>query len=371
MLPIDPGDGPGSSLSGGRPPDATEGAPGSSNGRYFGHALTATQPLSDQPLRDIVPPQAMAHGGTIIRPGAVAWGGMRDARDGGYSSCEVIERALATTARNPGELPALLAELAASRLWVPLPSRSRPFTDGAAVRLPVVGYQGRDYVPAFTSVQRLAGWADPVGRAGDTPAIPHIVLPAVGLARRLPGGLGLAVNPGSAPGLPLDPECVPYLARLTPPGAVAAAAGLPHRGVALQHLEAETGVRFLIGHPPAEPATLLAQARAALSALPAVSQGARAWLSVPGRGEGLVIAVTLDDPASEQARTAAAEAIERAVAAVPLHVPFPVDVTFPGEPYDEVPLTAGLAPETPPPPPGPDVIARWIARNVRPFYARN
>jgi hypothetical protein len=313
----------------------------------------------------------MAHGGTIIRPGAVAWGGMRDARDGGYSSCEVIERALATAARNPGELPGLLAELAASRLWVPLPPRNRPFTDGAAVRLPLVRYQGRDYVPVFTSVQRLAGWADPVGRAGDSPAIRHIVLPAVGLARRLPGGLGLAVNPGSAPGLPLDPECVPYLARLTPPGAVAAAAaGLPHRGVALQHLEAETGVRFLIGHPPAEPATLLAQVRDALSALPAVSQAARAWLSVPGQGEGLVIAVTLDDPASEQARTAAAEAIERAVATVPLHVPFPVDVTFPGEPYDEPPFTAGLAPETPPPP-APDPIARWITRNVRPFYNRD
>jgi hypothetical protein len=313
----------------------------------------------------------MAHGGTIIRPGAVAWGGRRDARDSGYASCEVIERALASAARNAGELPSLLAELAASRLWVPLPPRNRPFTDGAAVRLPVVGYQDTDYVPAFTSVQRLAGWADPGGRAGDARTIPHVVLPAVGLARRLPAGLGLAVNPDSVPGLPVHPECVPYLARLTPPGPAAAAAGLPHRGLALEHQEAQTGVRFLIGHPPAEPATLLAQVREELSARPGVSQAARAWLSVPGRGEGLVIAVTLDDPASDPARTAAADAIESAVAAVPLHVPFPVDVTFPGEPHSEVPFTAGLAPGTAPRPAGPDAIVRWIERNVRPFYTRN
>jgi hypothetical protein len=314
----------------------------------------------------------MAHGGTIIRPGAVAWGGRRDARDSGYASCEVIERALASAARNAGELPSLLAELAASRLWVPLPPRNRPFTDGAAVRLPVVGYQDTDYVPAFTSVQRLAGWADPGGRAGDARTIPHVVLPAVGLARRLPAGLGLAVNPDSVPGLPVHPECVPYLARLTPPGpAAAAAAGLPHRGLALEHQEAQTGVRFLIGHPPAEPATLLAQVREELSARPGVSQAARAWLSVPGRGEGLVIAVTLDDPASDPARTAAADAIESAVAAVPLHVPFPVDVTFPGEPHSEVPFTAGLAPGTAPRPAGPDAIVHWIERNVRPFYTRN
>src|SRR6201999_2451238 len=90
MLPIDPGDGPGS--------------------------VTPAQPL-----HDIVPFQAMAYGGTIIRPGAVAGGGTRNARDGGHVSCEVIERALATVARDPGELPWLMTELAASRLWVPLP----------------------------------------------------------------------------------------------------------------------------------------------------------------------------------------------------------------------------------------------------------
>ena len=116
MLPIDPGDGPGS--------------------------VTPAQPL-----HDIVPFQAMAYGGTIIRPGAVAGGGTRNARDGGHVSCEVIERALATVARDPGELPWLMTELAASRLWVPLPD-TRPFTDGSVVQLPLISYQGGDFVPS-------------------------------------------------------------------------------------------------------------------------------------------------------------------------------------------------------------------------------
>ena len=52
------------------------------------------------PLKDIVPLQAMAHGGTIIRPGAVAWGGMQQC-----GACEGIERALAAAIANPAELP--------------------------------------------------------------------------------------------------------------------------------------------------------------------------------------------------------------------------------------------------------------------------
>ena len=199
MLPIDPGDGPGS----------------------------VTPP---PPLKDIVPPQAMARGGTIIRPGAVAWGGTRQA-----GGCEGIERALAAAAANPAELPGLLTELASARLWVPLPGGDLPVTDGAAIRLPLIGYQGTDFVPCFTSVLRLTAWADRADAAGsgddtatedsaerpgdtDTYAVPHIVVPAVGLASRLPSGIGLALNPDSVPGLPLYPECVPYLAKLAVPG---------------------------------------------------------------------------------------------------------------------------------------------------------
>src|SRR3984957_8928672 len=337
MLPIDPRDRQGSYLPGGSPPVPPEGAPDGQNRHRIGHAVTPAQPVRDvspaRPLRDIVPAQAMAHGGTIIRPGAVAWGGLRDARDSGYSSGESIERILASAIADPGLLPALLAELAGTRLWVPLPVRRRPFTDGTAVRLPLVGYAetDTDFVPCFTSVQRLTTWADDVEpdprgggpleefrfggsgrqwqRAGDARVVPHVVVPAAGLAKRLPAGLGLALNPDGAPGLPLYPESVSYLARLD------------QRGAAIG-----------VGHPPTEPLALLTEARARLRRLRFVRTASRAWLSVPDRGEGLVIAVALDDPASEPAQRAVIGALLAAVRAGPLHVPFPVDVTFPGEP---------------------------------------
>jgi len=394
MLPIDPGDGPGSPLPGGQqPPAPFEGPPGGKDRNVI--AITPAQAFSD-----IVPPQALTGGSTIIRPGAVAWGGPPDARDGGYSSCEVIERTLAAVARNPGELPSLLAELAASRLWVVLPPERRPFTDGAAVRLPLIGYQGDDFVPCFTSVQRLTVWAsaaeaapdavtgEPAGtggagrswqRAGDPRVVPHIVVPAIGLARRMPFGVGLAINPDSVPGLPIYPECVPYLARLTAPAILALADVTPRGAFAAEHQVPGTGIRFLIGHPPAEPTALLAETRAMLGALRDARQASRAWLSVPGQGEGLVISVVLEDPESEEARTAVAGAIDRAVAAVPLRVPFPVDLTFPGEPGAEAPGTSlTKAPFPSQRSPGDnrgslaaqDAIDSWIATNTRPFYTR-
>ncbi len=368
MLIVDPGDGPGSFIPGDPPP-----------------------PDSDMAPRDIVPLQAMANGGTIIRPGAVAWGGTRDRADGAfgqhgadngrrlparrYSSCEGIERALTAVLANPARLPDLFAELAAARLWVPLPDRRRPITDGAAVRLPVVGYQNIEFVPCFTSVQRLTAWADlaepapasadPAGpgarRAGDKPAVPHIVAGAAGLARRMPAGIGLALNPGAVPGLPVYPECVPYLARLTAP-----ATGAPGSDDDfMEHLLPGTGTQVLIGHPPAEPATLLAETRITLGTLPAVFEASRAWLSVPARGAGLVIAVGLDDPASDRCRTAAINAIEHAAARVPLRVPFALDVIFPGEP---APGLEGQAPDFGAQ--ASDAIDTWIALNTRPFYVR-
>ena len=375
MLSVDPGDGPGSFLPGDQPPGPAAGAPGAMD-RQAGHAVTLSPPL-----RDIVPPQAMAHGGTIIRPGAVAWGG---GAGGGhphgrrYSSCEAVERALAAVVANPAQLPGLLTELAATRLWVPLPDRRQPFTDGAAVRLPVIGYRGTGFVPCFTSVQRLSAWADLPGaaaqRAGDDRTVPHVVVPAGGLAGRLPAGVGLALNPGGAPGLPLYPECVPYLARLAAPEA--GAGGPADNGPGMEPLLPGTGAGILIGYPPAEPTALLAEARAALRALPAVLAASRAWLSVPGRGASLVIAVDLDDPASQQAQAAALDAIERAAATVALRVPFALDVTFTGEPAPgaRAPAARGPEPRGPEPraaeAPGPDPLDAWIDRNTRPFYVR-
>jgi hypothetical protein len=267
-------------------------------------------------------------------------------------------------ARDAGLLPGLLAELTRTRLWVPLPARQRPFTDGTAVRLPLVSSAGIDFVPCFTSVGRLTAWADAISaeapgarwrRAGDARVVPHIVVSAVGLARRLPAGLGLALNPDASPGVPLYPECVSYLARLSPERIPAQpAAGIPMPDIGM--LEPAARPAVLVGHPPAEPAALLRQTDDNLRTLPAVRHASRAWLSVPGRGEGLVISVTLDDPSSEKDRYAVIDALARACASVPLRVPFPVDVTFPGE---DVPGE-----------PAKDVIDDWIVRNTRPFYTR-
>ncbi len=379
MLSIDPDDGPGS-LPGDQPSVPGEGASGGGNGPA-GHEVAPASSLTD-----IVPPAAMPDGGTIIRPGAVAWGGTRRGEPGGrllgrhFSSCEAIEHALAAVVADPARLPDLLIELAGTRLWVPLPDPRQPFTDGSAVRLPVVGYQGTDFVPCFTSVQRLSAWANQPGageqRAGDARdarTVPHVVVPAVGLAGRLPPGLGLALNPDSVPGLPLYPECVPYLARLPVENGPR---GRAYEEPTMEHVHLETGAPLLIGHPPAEPSALLAEARTALRTLPPVSKASRAWLSAPGRGAGLVIAVGLDDPASDQARTAAADAIERAATAAALHVPFALDVAFTGErvPGARVVEARADGVEDPgardPEAAAPDAIDDWIARNTRPFYVR-
>jgi hypothetical protein len=107
-----------------------------------------------------------------------------------------------------------------------------------------------------------------------------------------------------------------------------------------------------VGHPPTEPDALLREVRGRLHSVPAVRHASRAWLSVPGQGEGLIISVALDDPASEPAREAALDTIERAAAAAPQQTPFPIDVTFPGESE-------------------PDLVDDWVARNTRPFYTRD
>jgi len=405
MLPIDPGDGQGS--------------------------VTPARPVDDiVPFLGMVPAQAMSRGGTIIRPGAVAWGGLRDSTDNGYSSCEAIERVMAAVAADPGQLRGLLTELTTTQLWVPLPVRHRPFTDGTAVRLPLVDANGEDFVPAFTSVQRLTAWVDAADippataaeefqlpdsgrrwqRAGDARVVPHIVVPAAGLARRLPSGLGLALNPDGVNSLPLYPESVSYLARLAPGAAMADAGrsatwpaglrpspnwspgperpgaerpgrrttGLPggthvtsgttgstgstgtaSRATGDTGTAGDTGAGVRVGHPPVEPRALLDETRAVLRALRFVRYASRAWLSVPSAGEGLVISVALDNPASEARRGAVVEALERACAAVPLRVPFPVDVTFPGE------ILPGQTD------PSPDLIDDWISRNTRPFYTRD
>ena len=110
------------------------------------------------------------------------------------------------------------------------------------------------------------------------------------------------------------------------------------------------GTQVRVGRPPADPVPLLSEVRMALGAVPSVRQASRAWLSVPGQGEGLVISVTLDDPGSETAHLDVLGAIERAVKHGPAQE-FPIDVTFPGEGER-------------------DQVDAWITAHAEPFYIR-
>jgi hypothetical protein len=293
------------------------------------------------------PGSAMSHGGTFMRPGAVGWGhpGQPGTHQPGLASA-ATEHALAAAAKDPDRVTDLLDELSRGRLWLPLPDDERPVTDGSAVLLPTVTYLGAEFVPAFTSAQQLAAWHGrarsarqvsvpaqqlPDSLPGDVPfaAMPHIVVPAAELARLLPAGMGIALNPGADASVPIYPEGVGYL--------VAA-------------LVLADGGQVRVSRPPTDPVTLLTEIRTALGTIPDVQQASRAWLSVPGQGEGLVISVTLYDPGSEAAHSQVITAIERAVGTVP-DQGFPIDVTFPGEGQ-------------------PDQVDQWISAHAEPFYIR-
>jgi len=111
------------------------------------------------------------------------------------------------------------------------------------------------------------------------------------------------------------------------------------------------GVRIRVGHPPQEPTRLIREASAQLRTVPAVREARTAWLSVAGRGEGLIISIGLDNPADQAAQDAATYAVERAAAMVTEDAGFPIDVTFPG----------GAEPNP---------VAESVAASAAPFYLR-
>lgn len=270
------------------------------------------------------------------------------------ADASAVERALAAAVADGTRLGELLDTLSRGRLWVPLPDDGQPVTDGSAVTLPTVTYLGRDFIPAFTSARQLRqsleprpsplagpppGAAAPAGQdpgpdadEQGEPDVPHLVVPAAELARRLPGSLGIALNPGARQSVPVYPDGVAYVASARPAG--------------------QAG-RVDVGYPPpgVVPPALLAAIAARLSQLPAAREAATAWLSVEFAGEGLVISVTLDDPADGAAIDAVVDAIEQAAAATPPGPGIPVDVTFPGEGE-------------------PDAVDTWISAHATPFYRR-
>jgi hypothetical protein len=287
---------------------------------------------------------------------------------------DTVERAFELAAADPARLDDLLGALRLGWLWVPLPDDGAPVTDGSAVQLPTVRYLGDVFIPAYTSAPRLQRAIPDPPEGRRTPVIPHVVVRAADLARRLPPDLGIALNPGSPRSIPVSPAGV---------GEIAA----EHATVG--------GCRVSVGPPPAIQPALLAAIAASLRPITAAREAATAWLTVhaaprpataqseagqglaahaaPGRpaaaqseadqpaaaqpgagqaGAGMIISVRLDDPADAAVRDAVIAGVQGAVAAVPGMTAWPVDVTFPGEGE-------------------PDIIDHWVAAAAAPFYQRD
>jgi hypothetical protein len=272
--------------------------------------MAAASPAGGSPLDD----RAASH----------ASGAAEAAPDG------AVERALHAAVHDAAYIGDLLDVLRTARLWLPLPADGTPPINGTAVTLPTVSYLGSDFVPAYSSASLLQQLARP-----DEPApaetVPCLVVRAADLARLLPPSIGIALNAGASESVPVYPQGVAQLA----------AAG-----------DSSDTERLMVGPLPVRPDRLLADIAAGLMQIAAVRDASAAWLSVEFAGEGLLISVTLDDPADSGVRDIVAGAIERAAwQAAPQDAGFPIDVTFPGERE-------------------PDHIDERIAAFATPFYRR-
>jgi hypothetical protein len=263
-----------------------------------------------------------------------------------------VEWALAAAIRDATRIGDLLDALRSARLWLPLPDGGPQVTRDGAVNLPTVTYLGGEFVPAYTSAEllaQLAGGTDrsPASAVPQTAlpqttgphttashaavapqTLPHLVVRAADLASLLPPGIGIALNPGASESVPIYPQGVAFLA------ADDDAADLS---------------RVSVGPVPEQSDALFAEIDAGLAGIPAVSRADAAWLSVRFSGEGLLVSVTLDDPANYVVRDEVVTALEQAAARHDSG--FPIDVTFPG--VSE-----------------PDYLDRWIAAFGTQFYQR-
>ncbi|MFI1968932.1 enhanced serine sensitivity protein SseB [Streptomyces cinnamoneus] len=235
-----------------------------------------------------------------------------------------LEGVLAASLGVPGAGARIVEVLGRSSLWIPLPAGGGP--DSPDLDLPTVELDGAAYVPVFSSE------AEFLRVVGDR--MPFAVAPAVEFARGLPPQVGIAVNPDGTVAVPLPPPAVAELCRA---GRTA--------------LDGDaTGGRVRLFEPDwqQEPTAFLAAAGLEFAALPGVRTGRRALASVEGADPALFVGVELDlpDPA---ARTAAVEAVGRALGAVP--VPWPVQLVF---------LDVAQ-----------DPVGDWIRDRVRPFYDRD
>ncbi|WP_243639902.1 enhanced serine sensitivity protein SseB C-terminal domain-containing protein [Streptacidiphilus pinicola] len=236
---------------------------------------------------------------------------------GGWPENE-LELALAASVGDPGATPRLMEVLGRSHVWVPMPGG--PTRDGVTLDLPTTELAGQPFVPVFSSETQL--------RAVAGPEMSYAVAPVKELARGLPQGVGIAVNPEGAVGLPVPAAGVPDLC------------GDP----------AEEGVRTTAWEPEPheEPYEYLAAAAGELAALPVVLTARRALVQVEGDPVKLFVGVQLARYEPED-HEAVGLALGRALGAVPL----PCEVSL-------VLLDAVAE----------DPTVRWMLTTVAPFFAR-
>ena len=213
------------------------------------------------------------------------------AAEGLFHAENEVERALLAAVR--GERERLFAALAESELLLPAPAapeeaRRVVARSGDEVPLPFLERDGVRYVPAFTSETRFREFSPAGG--------PYMRIRGRVLASIWPEACSLALNPGGAVGLALEPDEV---ARLREP-------------------EPRREERFALGEPREEPVEILDAMRAFAEGTPAVEALYRCvLLRPPSRRPQLVIGLELAGGAvdallagaSRAAREAGADAL--------------------------------------------------------------
>ncbi|MEV7781379.1 enhanced serine sensitivity protein SseB [Kitasatospora sp. NPDC088351] len=253
------------------------------------------------------------------------WGGPETAPQGGGWPANELEQVLTAALGDPGATARVIEVLARSQVWIPLPAGADP--QGQSLNLPTVELAGDPYVPVFSSQEVFLRQA---------PGMAFAVAPVWEFARGLPLGIGIAVNPEAAVGIPVPPEGVAELRR-------------GPREDRWEAPDSPTGGRVALREPvPGEdPEAFLAAARAELAGLPGVLTARRALASVEGEPTVMFIGVQLD-PAAPAEPATVNEALGRALGTAPL--PGGVHLVL----LDLVE----------------DPVVEWLLNQVRPFYTR-
>jgi len=195
-----------------------------------------------------------------------------------------LEQALAA-AFAAGDRAALLAAVAEHLLYVPT---TAPGAEGARLELAAVERDGRHYVPAFSSLERLER-SRPEGGG-------YVALAGKALASAWPIGFRLVLNPGAAPGTVLEEEEIGRLAVVA--------------------VDSEDG--FAFGEPAVETPELLEAIRGFASTRPEIQAAHRGLLVHESRVPEPIVALVLEPDAdrdavvreaSEAARTAGVETL--------------------------------------------------------------